>query len=37
MKFTQRGSIAIEISYNEANQLLKVAIKDTGLGIKAED
>lgn len=37
MKFTQKGSITIEVGYDEPQRLLKFAVKDTGIGIGEND
>ena len=37
LKFTNRGSIEIGVSYKEKHSLLEVAVKDTGVGIKPEE
>ena len=37
LKFTQRGSITISVSYELATSMLKFVVKDTGVGIKPDD
>ena len=38
IKFTRKGgSVHIEVSYDERNERLAIAVTDTGIGIKEED
>ena len=37
IKYTHQGSISIDVSYDNDEQMLKVAVADTGIGIKEED
>ena len=37
LKFTQGGKVEILMAFDEAKELLKVHVKDTGCGIRAED
>jgi len=37
LKFTKKGSITILASYDTATKMLLVQVKDTGVGIAAED
>ncbi len=36
VKFTDKGGVAIDVFYNNADQLLCFTIKDTGIGLKPE-
>ncbi len=37
LKFTQRGKIIIQVSYQSGEELLIIRIKDTGIGMNAEE
>ncbi len=37
LKFTQRGKIIIQVSYQSGDELLVIRIKDTGIGMSAEE
>ena len=37
IKYTHEGSVSIDVSYDKPSQMLWVAVKDTGIGIKSED
>jgi signal transduction histidine kinase/DNA-binding response OmpR family regulator len=37
LKFTQRGKIIIQVSYQSGEELLIIRIKDTGIGMSAEE
>lgn len=37
IKYTMQGSISVLLSRNDASKMLSVAIKDTGMGISAEE
>lgn len=37
LKFTQRGKIIIQVSYQSGTELLLIRIKDTGIGMSAEE
>ena len=37
MKFTSNGNIEIVASYNEADEMLKVKVSDTGSGISSKE
>jgi CheY-like chemotaxis protein len=37
VKYTHEGSVSVDVSYDEATQLLTVMVTDTGIGIKTED
>jgi len=37
LKFTQRGKVVIQVSYQSGDELLLIRIKDTGIGMSAEE
>ncbi len=37
IKYTHEGSVSIDVSYDNAESMLKVKVSDTGIGIKNED
>lgn len=37
LKFTQRGKVVIQVSYQSGEELLVIRIKDTGIGMSAEE
>ncbi len=37
IKYTHEGSVSVDISYDMSSQMLRVLVKDTGIGIKEED
>eukprot|EP00826_Nyctotherus_ovalis_P057539 TRINITY_DN7875_c0_g1_i1.p1 TRINITY_DN7875_c0_g1~~TRINITY_DN7875_c0_g1_i1.p1 ORF type:complete len:755 (+),score=212.76 TRINITY_DN7875_c0_g1_i1:77-2341(+) len=37
LKYTFEGSVEVQLSYDEATDLIVTRVKDTGIGIKAED
>ena len=37
IKYTHEGSVCVDVSYENGRDMLKVVVKDTGIGIKDED
>ena len=37
IKYTNEGSVSVTVSYDEENEILTIAVADTGIGIKEED
>ncbi len=37
IKYTNEGSVSVTVSYDEENEMLTIAVADTGIGIKEED
>ena len=37
VKYTHEGSVSVDVSYEDATQLLTLVVSDTGIGIKTED
>ena len=37
VKYTERGEVSTEISYDKAREMLKIEVKDTGIGIRKDD
>ena len=37
MKFTERGKIEISVNYDDVNEILRVAVSDTGAGMTEKE
>ncbi|MBQ4242262.1 MAG: response regulator, partial [Lachnospiraceae bacterium] len=37
IKYTHKGSVSVDVSYEKEDQMLKVIVSDTGIGIRNED